>query len=130
MSIREHRVVADRRGKLIAIEGQRDIPFDVKRIFYMYGMTSDIPRGEHAHRNTKQYLIALSGACKVTLDDGKHRVTYDLDRSTVGIFQDIMVWGTMHDFTPDCVLLVLASEHYEEADYIRSYDQFCKTVRV
>lgn len=130
MSVTEHRVLGDHRGQLVAIEGQQDVPFAVKRVFYIYGTQPGVPRGQHSHYKTQQYLIAVSGACKVTLDDGKQKYTYELNRPNIGLFQDALVWGSMHDFTPDCVLLVLASEHYDEADYIRNYDDFIKVINV
>jgi len=130
MSVTEHRILGDHRGKLITIEGAKDIPFEIKRVFYIYGTQPNIPRGQHSHYKTQQYLIAVNGACKVTLDDGKNKVTFDLNQPNVGLFQDALVWGSMHDFTPDCVLLVLASDHYDDADYIRDYDEFIKVVGV
>lgn len=128
MSITEHRILGDHRGKLVAIEGQQDVPFEVKRVFYIYGTQPSVPRGQHSHHQTRQYLIAVNGSCKVTLDYGKQKVTYDLNQPNIGLLQDALVWGSMHDFTSDCVLLVLASEHYDEADYIRDYDEFLKLV--
>lgn len=128
MSIIKHRILGDHRGQLVAIEGQKDVPFEVKRVFYIYGTQLGVPRGQHSHHQTQQYLIAVNGSCKVTLDDGKKKITYDLNQPNIGLLQDALVWGTMHDFTPDCVLLVLASEHYDEADYIRNYDDFLKVV--
>lgn len=130
MSITEHRILGDHRGQLVAIEGQQDVPFEVKRVFYIYGTQQDVPRGQHSHHQTQQYLIAVNGSCKVTLDDGKQKITYDLNQPNIGLLQDALVWGTMHDFTPDCVLLVLANAHYDEADYIRDYDDFLKVVGV
>jgi len=124
MSIVEHRVLGDHRGQLIAIEGGRDIPFEIKRIFYIYGAQPNTLRGQHAHHKTRQYLIAVSGSCNVTLDDGKQRITYSLHQPDIGLLQEPLVWGTMHDFSHDCVLVVLASEHYEENDYIRNYAHF------
>ena len=128
MSKTEHPILGDHRGKLVAIEGQQDVPFEVKRVFYIYGTQPDVPRGQHSHYQTRQYLIAVSGSCKVTLDDGKQKITYDLNQPNIGLLQEALVWGTMHDFTSDCVLLVLASEHYDEADYIRDHDDFRKVV--
>lgn len=128
MSIVEHRVIGDHRGQLIAIEGARDIPFEIKRIFYIYGAQPNTPRGQHAHHKTRQYLIAVNGSCHVTLDDGVNKATYILNQPNLGLMQEAMIWGTMHDFSHDCVLLVLASEHYDEADYIRDYDQYLKVV--
>ncbi|MGV1045698.1 sugar 3,4-ketoisomerase [Limnohabitans sp.] len=123
-----HKVLGDERGQLIAIESGIHIPFEIKRVFYIYGTQPNVPRGQHSHNITKQYLIAVNGSCKVTLDDGVNKVTYVLDQPHIGLFQDAMVWGTMHDFSPDCVLLVLANEHYDDQDYIRSYDDFQKLI--
>lgn len=121
-----HKVLGDERGQLIAIESGVHIPFEIKRVFYIYGTQPNVPRGRHSHHKTKQYLIAVSGSCKVTLDDGQRKETYELNQPYIGLFQDAMVWGTMHDFSIDCVLLVLADQHYREADYIRSYEEFKK----
>ncbi|WP_417763968.1 sugar 3,4-ketoisomerase [Shewanella sp.] len=128
MNISTHKVLGDHRGQLIAIESASSIPFNIKRIFYIFGTQPGIPRGNHAHYKTKQYLIAVSGFCKVTFDDGQGQITYDLDEPSKGLLQEAMIWGTMHDFSPDCVLLVLASEHYDENDYIRDYDHFLRQV--
>lgn len=123
-----HKVLGDERGQLIAIESGIQIPFEIKRVFYIYGTQPNVPRGQHSHNVTKQYLIAVHGSCKVTLDDGVNQETHVLNQPNLGLFQDAMVWGTMHDFSPDCVLLVLANEHYDDADYIRSYDEFKKII--
>jgi dTDP-4-dehydrorhamnose 3,5-epimerase-like enzyme len=127
---KEHRVLGDERGQLIAIESGINIPFEIKRVFYIYGTQPNVPRGQHTHHNTKQYLIAVNGSCKVTLDNGQSKETYELNQPNIGLFQDNMLWGTMHDFSPDCVLLVLASEHYDERDYIRDYSDFLKMVNL
>ena len=126
MSIILHKVLGDHRGQLVVIEGKNDVPFDIKRVFYIYGTQKDVPRGNHSHYKTKQYLIAVNGSCKVTLDNGKTKQTFSLDEPNKGLFQDVLIWGTMHDFSQDCVLLVLASEYYDEADYIRDYQKFLK----
>ncbi|WP_417538247.1 sugar 3,4-ketoisomerase [Marinomonas sp.] len=128
MSISEHRVWGDERGMLVALESMIDVPFDIKRIFYIYGTHPELYRGNHSHYKTKQYLIAVNGTCKVTLDDGENKITYDLNTPNCGLLQEPLVWGVMHDFSPDCVLLVLASEHYDDADYIRSYSEFIQEV--
>ncbi len=122
--LEEFKVLGDHRGQLVALEANRQIPFDVKRVFYIYGTQEGIPRGNHSHYKTKQFLIAVNGSCKVTLDNGKEKETFDLNRPNLGLFQDALVWGTMHDFSNDCVLLVLASEHYDDSDYIRDYNRF------
>ena len=128
MSVIHHKVLGDHRGQLVVIEGKNDVPFDIKRVFYIYGTQKDTPRGNHSHYKTKQYLIAVNGSCKVTLDNVKTKKTFDLDETNKGLFQDALTWGTMHDFSDDCVLMVLASEYYNEVDYIRDYNEFLKTV--
>ena len=125
--MQEFKVISDERGSLIALEANKQIPFDVKRMFYIYDTQKKVSRGNHSHYNTKQYLIAVNGSCKVTLDNGKTKQTFDLDEPNKGLFQDALTWGTMHDFSQDCVILVLASEYYDELDYIRDYDEFLKT---
>lgn len=125
---KKHRILGDERGLLVAIESGIDIPFEIKRVFYIYGTQPNIPRGQHAHHKTKQYLIAVNGSCMVTLDNGQSKEIHELNQPNIGLFQDAMVWGTMHDFSADCVLLVLADQHYNEADYIRNYDDFKQLV--
>ena len=128
MSVIHHKVLGDHRGQLVVIEGKDGVPFDIKRVFYIYGTQKDVPRGNHSHYKTKQYLIAVNGSCKVTLDNGKTKQTFSLDEPNKGLFQDVLIWGTMHDFSDNCVLLVLASEYYNESDYIRDYQNFLKAV--
>lgn len=121
--------MGDERGRLIAIESGFDIPFVIKRVFFIYGTQPNVPRGKHAHHTTKQYLIAVNGACKVTFDNGQSEETHELNQPSIGLFQDAMVWGTMHDFSDDCVLLVLADQHYNETDYIRNYADFQQALK-
>lgn len=128
MSLVELSVKGDHRGSLVAIEQLKDIPFEIKRTFHIFGTKLDTPRGQHAHFVTKQFLVAVNGRCKVTLDDGKEKREYSLNHPGVGLLQEEMVWGEMHDFSEDCVLLVLASEYYAEQDYIRNYDEFLKAI--
>lgn len=123
-------VLGDERGSLIALEENHNVPFDVKRVFYIYGTQEGIPRGEHAHYKTKQLLIAINGGCKVTLHDGSKKETYTLNKPNIGLFQDALVWGTMHDFSNDCVLMVLADTYYNETDYIRDFDRFLKELHL
>lgn len=126
MAVVEHKILGDHRGKLVVLESAVNLPFEIKRVFYIYGTQPDVPRGQHSHYATKQYLISVNGSCKVTLDNGSKKETFLLDSPNIALFQDSMIWGEMHDFSPDCVLLVLASEHYDEADYIRNYSDFLK----
>lgn len=127
--LEEFKVLGDHRGKLIALEANRQIPFDVKRVFYIYGTQEEIPRGNHSHYKTKQFLVAVNGSCKVTLDNGKIKETFDLNKPNLGLFQDALIWGIMHDFSSDCVLMVLADEYYDVSDYINNYDKFVEEVK-
>jgi dTDP-4-dehydrorhamnose 3,5-epimerase-like enzyme len=127
--LEEFKVLGDDRGQLVALEVNRQIPFDVKRVFYIYGTQPDTPRGNHSHYKTKQYLVAVNGSCKVTLDDGRTKETFDLDKPNLGLFQDALIWGTMHDFSADCVLLVMADAYYDASDYITDYDKFVEQVK-
>lgn len=124
----EQSVKGDHRGQLVAIESGKDIPFEIKRVFYIYGTEKNIPRGQHAHYKTKQYLVAVSGSCRVTLDNGYEKKTYGLNRPYIGLLQDELIWGEMHDFSYDCVLMVLASDEYIAEDYIRDYADFVRVV--
>jgi len=124
----EFKILGDDRGQLVALEENIQIPFDIKRVFYIYGTQDGVPRGNHSHYKTKQYLVAVNGSCKVTLDNGKEKETYDLNKPNLGLFQDALVWGTMHDFSKDCVLMVLANELYDAKDYIIEYNKFIKEV--
>ena len=126
--LEEFKVLGDHRGQLVALEANRQIPFDVKRVFYIYGTQEGVPRGNHSHYKTKQFLVAVNGSCKVTLDNGKEKETFDLNKPNLGLFQDALIWGSMHDFSSDCVLMVLADEYYDASDYITDYNKFLKEV--
>ena len=126
--LEEFKVLGDHRGQLVALEANRQIPFDVKRVFYIYGTQEGVPRGNHSHYKTKQFLVAVNGSCKVTLDNGKEKETFDLNKPNLGLFQDALIWGTMHDFSSDCVLMVLADEYYDASDYITDYDKFLEVI--
>lgn len=120
--------LGDERGGLVAIESAQSIPFDIKRLYYIFN-TSDKPRGFHAHINLKQVAICLKGSCRFFLDDGYNKSEVILNEPTQGLIIESMIWREMHDFSEDCVLLVLASEHYDESDYIRDYNKFLKKVK-
>ncbi|KYG64729.1 dTDP-6-deoxy-3,4-keto-hexulose isomerase [Bdellovibrio bacteriovorus] len=123
------KVLSDARGKLIALEGGRQIPFDIKRIYYLYDL-NDLPRGFHAHYKLKQVMICLNGSLRVYLDDGKGRKeNIELSNPQEAVLIDNLVWHEMHDFSKDCVIAVLASDYYDEADYIRDYSIFEKAIR-
>ncbi len=119
----------DERGYLVVVEGNMDIPFDIKRIFYIYGSDPDVVRGQHANRKTEFVLINVAGTSQVRVRDGKGNETlYSLNRPHTGIYLPNMVWKDMLNFSGDSVLLVLASEHYDAEEYIRDYDEFVKIV--
>lgn len=115
----------DPRGSLVFLEGNRDIvPFDIKRVYYLFNVPTGGVRGGHAHRNLKQILIAVSGSFDVVLDDGRERKSVTLSHGTEGLMITSMVWRELENFSPSAVCLVLASEHYDEADYFRDYREF------
>lgn len=116
--------LGDERGLLTVIEENHTIPFEIKRVFYIYGTKPDVRRGFHAHYKTRQALIAVSGSCKVLLDNIKRKETVLLDSPTKVLLLEPNDWHEMYDFAPDCVLLVLASHLYDAQDYIRDYDKF------
>ncbi|WP_244216090.1 sugar 3,4-ketoisomerase [Pseudomonas reidholzensis] len=118
------RVIGDERGSLIALESAGSIPFDVKRVYYIFATQSDVSRGFHAHRDLQQLAICVSGKCRMTLDDGTVRQDVWLDSPDKGVLIRNLIWREMHDFSEDCVLLVLANAHYDETDYIRDYQTF------
>lgn len=119
----------DDRGQLIAIEEGKDLPFDVKRVYYIYDTLPGVRRGFHAHRCLQQILICVSGSCKIHLDNGFDTAEVLLDKPSEGLYIANDMWREMYDFSPDAVLLVLASEYYDEADYIRNYEDFIKLVK-
>lgn len=118
----------DDRGSLVALEEHKEIPFQVKRVYYIFNTQPDVARGFHAHKNLEQLVFAVSGACDFVLDDGLKREVMRLDSPTKGVYINTPLWREMHNFTPDCVLMVLASEVYDEADYIRDYETFKKSM--
>lgn len=119
----------DDRGHLVIIEGNQDVPFEIKRAFYIFGSDKDVVRGQHANRETQFVLINVAGTSKVKVKDGEgNEAVYCLERPHTGIYLPIMVWKDMYDFSEDSVLLVLASEHYNPEEYIRNYDEFVKEV--
>ena len=115
---------SDERGKLVAVESFKDIPFEIKRVYYMYGVPENVRRGYHAHRNLEQVLVCVSGSCKIRLDDGNERREVILDSPTQGLYIANFMWREMYDFSDNAVLMVLASEYYKEDDYIRDYEEY------
>ncbi|WP_217542774.1 sugar 3,4-ketoisomerase [Vibrio metschnikovii] len=120
--------LGDHRGSLVALEQNKNIPFAIKRIYYIFDTKQGVVRGLHAHKALKQVAIALKGSCRFVLDDGNTKEDIILDCPTKGILIDSCLWREMHDFSDDCVLMVLASEHYDESDYIRDYAVFLQEV--
>ena len=116
--------IGDNRGSLVAMETMDKIPFNIKRVYFIFDTQKNVSRGFHSHKNLQQVAVCVSGKCRMTLVDGKKREEVWLDSPNKGIFIDKYIWREMHDFSEDCVLLVLVSEHYDESDYIRSYDDF------
>lgn len=114
----------DDRGQLIALEEYGDIPFQIRRVYYMYGTKSGVIRGCHAHKKLEQILICIHGSCKVLLDNGREKKKVFLERPYEGLYVSNNIWREMYDFSEDAVLLVLASDYYEENDYIRDYNKF------
>lgn len=121
-------VRGDERGSLVAIEEQRDIPFAIRRVYYIFGTQPGVVRGQHAHRQLRQMMVCLQGSCKLLLDDGQDHAVVSMESDARGILIDRMVWHQMYDFSPDCVLLVLAGDYYDEGDYIRDYQEFADLV--
>lgn len=120
--------MGDERGNLVVIEGAQDIPFSIKRVFYMYGSDPDIIRGQHANRRSSFVLINVSGTSKVRITDGKEEIIVVLDKPRMGIYIPPMFWKDMYDFSSDSVLLVLSDEHYDANEYIRDYSEYLKEV--
>lgn len=120
--------LGDDRGSLVALEGNKSIPFDIKRVYYLFATQPSVARGFHAHKALRQVAVCVTGKCKMLLDNGIEKIETWLDSPIKGVVIDPMVWHEMHDFSPDCVLLVLASEHYDESDYIRDYEGFLTAV--
>lgn len=120
----------DSRGALIALESERDLPFKIQRVYYIYGTKTAIARGCHAHRSLKQLLIAVTGLVKIRCEYCGRKENFTLDRPEKGLFLEGLVWHEMYDFSEDCVLLVLASDFYSEDDYVRNYEDFKKMVMV
>ena len=121
--------LGDERGNLVVIEGDgMDIPFDIKRVFYIYGSDSTVVRGQHANKETEFLLVNVNGTSKVRVDDGKESAIIELNRPRMGLYISSMLWKDMYDFSPDSVLLVLSNEAYDPDEYIRDYDAFVREV--
>jgi dTDP-4-dehydrorhamnose 3,5-epimerase-like enzyme len=120
------RKISDPRGNLTPIEGGADVPFDIKRVYYLYDVPGGESRGAHAHRELQQLIIAANGSFSITLDDGKNKKTFNLNRSYYGLLIVPGIWRDLDDFSSGAVCMVLASEKYDANDYIRDYEEFLK----
>jgi len=129
VKILNFKVHGDERGSLIALESHKNIPFEIKRVYYIYGTRTDIIRGRHAHRNLQQVMICINGSFELRLDDGKNTGQIVLDTPEIGVYIGNMVWREMLNFSSDCVILVLTDKYYNEKDYIRNYHEFLNEVR-
>lgn len=126
--ILEFNDLGDERGNLVVVEGCDDIPFEIKRVFYMYGSDNEVVRGQHANSKTEFVLINVSGTSKVKVDNGFESEIIELNRPRMGLYLPTMTWKDMYEFSEDSVLLVLASEHYDSQEYIRDYEKFIEEV--
>lgn len=121
--------VSDTRGNLTFIEGARHIPFEIKRVYYLYDVPGGSTRAGHGHKTLQQLMIAMSGSFDVTLDDGTEKKKFHLNRSYYGLYIPAMMWRDLDNFSSGSVCMVLASEHYDEADYYRKYEEFLRAVK-
>ena len=120
--------LGDERGMLVALEEHKDIPFEIKRVYYMYDTADGVHRGNHAHKSLEQILVCIHGSCKVLLDNGTEKKVIPLERPYEGLYISNNIWREMYDFSDDAVLMVLASDFYREEDYIRNYDEYLELV--
>lgn len=120
----------DERGWLIALENLKEVPFEIKRVYYIYGTQGVVRRGKHAHRELRQIAVCVHGSCRFIMDNGTERREFLMNRCDRGLMIEPMVWHEMDQFSPDCILLVLASDLYDEKDYIRNYAEFEAAVKV
>lgn len=125
----DFKINGDDRGSLIAIEEGYNAPFDIKRVYYIFDTKHGVERGFHAHLNLKQIAIAVKGSCTFVLDDGSTKEEVNLTNPNQGLYIEGLIWREMKNFSEDCVLMVIASEHYDEDDYIRDYNDFLKEVK-
>ena len=121
--------LGDERGKLV-VEGAQDIPFEIKRVFYIYGSDNEVVRGKHANKESEFVLINVAGKSKVRVTDGIGEHVVELNRPMQGIYLPKMVWKDMYDFSPDSVLLVITNTHYNKEEYIRDYNEYLKIMGI
>ena len=123
------KIMGDDRGSLVSLESFKNIPFDIKRVYYIFGTKENVRRGFHAHKNLRQVAICVAGSCKFLLDDGEEKKIVLLDKNDQGLLIEGLIWREMFDFSPDCVLIVLADDYYDESDYIRNYEDFQRIIK-
>lgn len=121
--------ITDPRGNLTFVEGGRHIPFDIRRVYYLYDVPGGAERGGHAHKELEQLIVAMSGSFDVILDDGREKKRFHLNRSYFGLYVCPMVWRELDNFSSGSVCMVLASNFYDEADYYRDFDQYLTALR-
>ena len=126
----EFKDFGDERGKLVVVEGAQSIPFDIKRVFYIYGSDATVVRGQHANRESEFVLINVAGTSKVRVTDGVEERGLELNRPMIGVYIPKMIWKDMYDFSEDSVLLVLANTHYDSREYIRNYEDYLKIIGI
>ncbi len=124
----DFKINGDDRGSLIALEENHNVPFDVKRVYYIFDTKERVRRGFHAHKSLKQLAICVSGSCKFLLDDGTIKRDVTLNSPQHGLYIEGLIWREMYDFSANCVLMVLANDYYNEHDYIKNYDKFIEEV--
>lgn len=123
------KVFGDKRGSLISLEGGANVPFEIKRVYYIYDTKPDVERGKHAHKNLEQVVVCLHGSCKFVLNDGSKTENVELNRPDKALYIGQNIWREMKDFSYGAVLMVLASDHYDEKEYIRDYNEFLKEIK-
>lgn len=124
----DFKIYGDNRGSLISLEENKNIPFKIKRVYYIFDTKEGVRRGFHAHKNLEQVLICINGSCDVLLDDGKEKTVIKLENRNEGIYLKKLIWHEMFNFSADCVLMALASDFYNEDDYIRDYQKFLNLI--
>lgn len=117
-------------GSLISVEENKDVPFQIKRVYYVYGTPNGVTRGRHAHKSLEQVIICVHGSCRIKLDNGREQEIITLNRPDEGLYISHAIWREMFDFSPETVLMVLASQLYAEDDYIRDYEKFREFVKI
>lgn len=118
----------DNRGKMSVIEGSKNIPFDIKRIFYTYDISDDVKRAEHANRKSEFIFICLSGSALVTVDYGNEKEQFVLNNPSIGLYIPKMLWKDISNYSKDCVMLILSNEYYDSSEYIKDYNEYLKEI--